>query len=186
MITRIKKIIHYKKLSSSAFADQIGVPRSTISHILSGRNNPSLEFIQKVLDTFPELRIEWLVRGEGNMVKSANTLFSDQDFDEPLLDELLFESKEKMKGETKDALNTKAETVEEISSQGSVISPPAKGVVEISKFGEVKKGEELPGNDSKSDSSNNKLERKSDKFERKTVKVILFFNDGSFVEYYPQ
>jgi transcriptional regulator with XRE-family HTH domain len=186
MITRIKKVIQYKKLSSSAFADQVGVPRSTISHILSGRNNPSLEFIQKVLDTFPELRIEWLVRGEGNMVKSVNTLFSDEDFNDQLSEEFSIESTEKMKDEIHDAFKTHKETVEEITSQESNITPPIKGVDEISKSGEVKKKEGLPGNAPKPAISNNKTEVKSDKSERKTVKVILFFSDGSFSEHYPQ
>ncbi|HSV87040.1 MAG TPA: helix-turn-helix transcriptional regulator [Bacteroidales bacterium] len=76
MIDRIQKIIQHKKLSSSRFADLIGVPRSTISHIISGRNNPSLEFMQKVLDAFPDVRTEWLVRGKGNMLVTEGTLFS--------------------------------------------------------------------------------------------------------------
>jgi len=77
MVDRVKKIILEKNLSSSGFADKIGVPRSTISHILSGRNNPSLELVQKILDTFPDLRTEWLVRGKGDMFTGApRDLFS--------------------------------------------------------------------------------------------------------------
>lgn len=72
MIERIKQILSEKQLSASRLADMIGVPRSTISHILSGRNNPSLEFVQKILDTFPDIRSEWLVRGQGLMtIESA-------------------------------------------------------------------------------------------------------------------
>lgn len=67
MVDRIQKIIQQKKLTSSGFADMIGVPRSTISHLLSGRNNPSLEFIQKMLDAFPEIATDWLIRGKGPM-----------------------------------------------------------------------------------------------------------------------
>jgi transcriptional regulator with XRE-family HTH domain len=83
MVERVSKIIQVKKLSASRFADILGVPRSTISHILSGRNNPSLEFIQKVLSSFPEVRVAWLMRGEEPMFISANTLFSDVEFDDP-------------------------------------------------------------------------------------------------------
>lgn len=186
MISRIKKIIQQKKLTSSAFADKIGVPRSTISHILSGRNNPSLEFIQKVIDTFPELRIEWLMRGEGNMVKSANTLFADEDFDDQVFEELTFKSTETIKDEPHVALESETENLEKISSQESNISTRVKGVDEISKFKEVKKEIEAPEKDLKVESSNNKFEKKSDKFEKKTVKVILFYNDGSFSEHVPQ
>ncbi|MFO7998672.1 MAG: helix-turn-helix transcriptional regulator [Bacteroidales bacterium] len=83
MVERIAKIIQVKKLSASRFADILGVPRSTISHILSGRNNPSLEFIQKVLSSFPEVRVAWLMRGEEPMFISTNTLFSQVEMDEP-------------------------------------------------------------------------------------------------------
>jgi len=91
-----------------------------------------------------------------------------------------------MKDEIHDAFKTHKETVEEITSQESNITPPIKGVDEISKSGEVKKEEGLPGNAPKPAISNNKTEVKSDKSERKTVKVILFFSDGSFSEHYPQ
>ena len=50
-------------LSASAFADEIGVQRSSISHILSGRNKPSLEFIQKVLKRYPKVDAGWLING---------------------------------------------------------------------------------------------------------------------------
>ena len=61
---RIKTIIKVNQLSSSAFADEIGVQRSSVSHILSGRNNPSLEFIQKTLQRFPKVNAEWLISGK--------------------------------------------------------------------------------------------------------------------------
>ena len=76
MIDRIKQIIQETNSAPSAFADQIGVPRSTISHILSGRNKPSLELCQKILDAFPGLRTEWLVRGRGMMWDRQHNLFS--------------------------------------------------------------------------------------------------------------
>ncbi len=78
MIERIKKLIAYNNMNPSRFADHIGVPRSTISHILSGRNNPSLELVMKILDAFPELRTEWLVRGKGVMSLQSQTLFPDE------------------------------------------------------------------------------------------------------------
>lgn len=53
--TRLKKILDYYNLSASTFAETITVQRSSISHILSGRNKPSLEFISKVLTAFPEI-----------------------------------------------------------------------------------------------------------------------------------
>lgn len=67
---RISKIIEYSRLTPSEFADEIDVQRSSISHITSGRNKPSLEFIIKIKSRFPELLWDWLVTGEGEMLKS--------------------------------------------------------------------------------------------------------------------
>lgn len=67
---RISKVIDYSNLTPSEFADEIDVQRSSISHITSGRNKPSLEFIIKIKSRFPELLWDWLVTGEGEMLKS--------------------------------------------------------------------------------------------------------------------
>ena len=69
MVNRIQKILEHFDLTPSRFADNLEVPRSTISHILSERNKPSLEFIQKVFDKYPELSVRWLVKGEGPMLE---------------------------------------------------------------------------------------------------------------------
>lgn len=67
---RISKVIEYSNLTPSEFADEIDVQRSSISHITSGRNKPSLEFIIKIKSSFPEILWDWLVTGEGEMLKS--------------------------------------------------------------------------------------------------------------------
>ena len=69
--TRLKKILDYYGLSASAFAEVITVQRSSISHILSGRNKPSLDFITKVLNAFPEIDLLWLLSGTGDFPRSA-------------------------------------------------------------------------------------------------------------------
>lgn len=51
-------------VSAAQFAETIGVPRSTISHILSGRNKPSLDLIMKILSTYPKVNAEWLITGK--------------------------------------------------------------------------------------------------------------------------
>jgi len=63
-IKRLKKIIDDKQLSSSSFADEIQVPRSSISHLLSGRNKPSLDFVLKVVHSYPEIDLNWLLFGK--------------------------------------------------------------------------------------------------------------------------
>ena len=64
IIERIKRIISDSGLSNSSFADKIGVPRSPISHILSGRNNPSLDLIIKILRNFDDINADFLLKGE--------------------------------------------------------------------------------------------------------------------------
>ena len=71
--TRLKKILDYYGLSASAFAEIITVQRSSISHILSGRNKPSLEFITKVLLAFPDIDLIWILSGCGEFPKKSTT-----------------------------------------------------------------------------------------------------------------
>jgi transcriptional regulator with XRE-family HTH domain len=66
---RLEKIMDTYELTASAFADQIDVGRSSISHILSGRNKPSLEFVLKIIENFPEVELYWLLNGKGNFPK---------------------------------------------------------------------------------------------------------------------
>ena len=67
---RLLRILTSENLSSSKFADILGVQRSSISHILSGRNKPSLDFLQKILSNFPLISAEWIILGKGEMSKS--------------------------------------------------------------------------------------------------------------------
>jgi transcriptional regulator with XRE-family HTH domain len=68
---RIKKIMDYRKLNSASFAELINVPRSAISHILSERNKPSLEFVLKIEAAFPEVDLQWLLHGYGKYPKTV-------------------------------------------------------------------------------------------------------------------
>lgn len=67
--SRLNKIIKFYDLSAASFADRIDVGRSSISHILSGRNKPSLDFVMKVVKTFPEVELYWLLNGKGHFPK---------------------------------------------------------------------------------------------------------------------
>ncbi|KAA5825614.1 helix-turn-helix transcriptional regulator [Algibacter amylolyticus] len=72
-IKRLQKVIDYYGESASSFAEKIGVQRSSISHILSGRNKPSLDFILKVLSAFPEVDLYWLFNGKGAFPSEEKT-----------------------------------------------------------------------------------------------------------------
>ncbi len=71
--SRLKKILEHHNLTASQFADQIGVQRSSISHILSGRNKPSLDFVLKVTNKFSDVDIYWLLNGKGTYPKNGSS-----------------------------------------------------------------------------------------------------------------
>ena len=62
---RLQKVMDFYTESASSFAERIGVQRSSISHILSSRNKPSLDFIMKLLHSYPEIELHWLLNGKG-------------------------------------------------------------------------------------------------------------------------
>ncbi len=61
---RLEKFIEIKKLSKSAFANKIGIQRSTLAHFFSGRNKPSSDFFLKIKETYPDLDLNWLISGK--------------------------------------------------------------------------------------------------------------------------
>ncbi|SEA50057.1 Helix-turn-helix [Flavobacterium gillisiae] len=69
-IKRLEIILDYYSLNASGFADKIGVQRSSLSHLLSGRNKPSLDFILKILDVFPDVDLYWILNGKGSFPKN--------------------------------------------------------------------------------------------------------------------
>lgn len=93
---RLNKIMDYYELSAAMFADKIEVQRSSISHILSGRNKPSLDFVLKILKEFPEVELYWLLNGVGSFPKEVQKikpkvpstpvdLFSEELENEPII-----------------------------------------------------------------------------------------------------
>jgi transcriptional regulator with XRE-family HTH domain len=96
MHNRLKNWMELERLKPSALADNIGVNRATISHILSGRNKPSIDFLQKLLQSYPDLNANWLITGIGYMqenkkqkeVKSSKSIgkvvvfYDDKSFEE--------------------------------------------------------------------------------------------------------
>ncbi|MEW5846594.1 MAG: helix-turn-helix transcriptional regulator [Bacteroidota bacterium] len=68
---RLLKLMEQEKISAARLADILEVQPSAISHILSGRNKPSFDFLQKIALKFPRLNVDWLITGKGNMYKVA-------------------------------------------------------------------------------------------------------------------
>ena len=76
-------------MTSTQFSDEIGIQRSTLSHVLSGRNKPSLDFIQKILTVYKNVNSDWLLFGKGEMFKDGTS-----EKDSPNHVESLFKKKE--------------------------------------------------------------------------------------------
>ena len=96
MHKRLETWMDIEGLKSSELADNIGVNRATISHILSARNKPSIDFLNKLLRAYPNLNANWLISGIGYMYENKNiqenisdksinritVFYDDQSFDE--------------------------------------------------------------------------------------------------------
>jgi len=94
MEERIKKFMDYKGISPSELADAIGVQRSNVTHVLKARNKPSFQFIEKLLQIYPEINAKWLLLGEGNMtegITKSRTLFDA--ISGPVMDKVTSEKK---------------------------------------------------------------------------------------------
>ena len=79
MNSRLLKFLEAENITQSQFADSIGVARASISHILSGRNKPGFDFIERMARRYPTLNLEWLITGKGRMyVDSEPELFASE------------------------------------------------------------------------------------------------------------
>jgi len=128
---RLKEFMVHLSVNAADLADKIGVQRSNISHILNGRNLPSSQFIEKLLNAYPELDAGWLLTGKGQMLKSPPAAAIP---DEPEKD---------------------------------LFSQPEKRVLPAAKKSQK---EIAPESDSR----------------KKIERVVFFYQDKSFVEYYPE
>ncbi len=155
MEDRIKKFMEYKGISPSELADSIGVQRSNVTHVLKARNKPSFQFIEKMLQIYPELNAKWLLLGTGSMVETANksrTLF-DQ-LTEPVTHNIPAPEK----AEEKQIINEPVPP----QDKETIVSPP-----------EEKK------------MVNEELQDQFFSSEKPIERLMVFFKDQTFKVYYP-
>lgn len=164
MVNRIQEIIKRYDLSPSKLADTLEVPRSTISHVLSERNKPSLEFIHKIIDKFPEISLNWLLKGEGNIFGKERDLFSDLDDEET--------------GKSK----AKSDSPLSIPSESSIKSTAVKDEEFPAYHGKEKAGAAIAENAVNTQEENNKSKLPG---KGKIVKLIVLYENGTFDEYFP-
>ena len=79
IVSRIQTVVDHLEISVSAFADEIGVQRSSMSHLLNGRNKPSLDFVMKLVDTYPEVDLYWLLQGKGKFPADETEIVQQQE-----------------------------------------------------------------------------------------------------------
>ena len=92
-IKRLEQILEYYSLTASSFADKINVQRSSLSHLLSGRNKPSLEFIMKIMEEFPDVSLEWIIYGKGEFPKEEKKNLVNPKIESVKLENLKIENK---------------------------------------------------------------------------------------------
>ncbi len=188
MISRILLILKTQNLSSSQFADEIGVQRSSISHILSGRNNPSLEFVTKILKRYPEINSDWIIFGKGSMYKGSdsNTDLQTKEIKKNILQPDLFnfdvpEQDVIQPVETDESdKEYKYDNLSEVKSdQKETITPDIQ----------------FDTKEIKEEKTEQKFERKIETEEKtmeinltsKTMeRIVIFYNDKTFKEYLPE
>jgi transcriptional regulator with XRE-family HTH domain len=145
MKERIVEFLKSENKSSATFAEEIGVQASSISHIISGRNNPSLDFVIKMLKRYPSLSSDWLLFGKGSMY--ADSAMQN-----------LFEA-----------------------------NPPEKDIPDSGQFEfelDNRRIENKIDHERPILTSDSVKERTSSN-EKKAVRIVYFFDDGTYHEYFP-
>ncbi|MCX6283162.1 MAG: helix-turn-helix domain-containing protein [Bacteroidetes bacterium] len=182
MIERVLELMRIKNLTSSQLADAIKVQRSGISHFVSGRNKPSMEFVLKILNYFPEVNPDWLLFGKEPVLrKSAQNLNGDyipeddREHDPGLNDELsevpqpsflgeLFPGQESAKRPNHNDLN------ELPADQTLKREVPRKK--EVKSLKRETTGEEIENSAAFKDGS--------------AERIVIFYKNRTFREYYPE
>jgi len=211
MNNRIALVLKAKNISPSTLADELGVQRSGISHILNGRNKPSLEFIQKLIKLYPDISIQWILFGEGQMmnpypgrmpeVAESNTSIFPEEKPKPRIMELFstLDEQEQIEPTAEEGKAVKNEgqlptnqidtkifeneisTAEKIKEEEFVESGINEPV--ISPQGPVKGEHRKP----EVHSALKEIKKPDQplKAVRKISKILVFYNDRTFVEYSP-
>jgi transcriptional regulator with XRE-family HTH domain len=109
IVSRIEEVRKNHQLTAASFATKIGVQRSAISHILSGRNKPSLEFLMKIHDSFDEVNLEWLILGKPSPLSQNIEIPANPEINQltNVVDNILPESKSDISNESESAESPK-------------------------------------------------------------------------------
>ena len=169
---RITKVIAYSELSLSEFADEIEVQRSSISHITSGRNKPSLDFLMKIKCRFPELEWEWLIEGEGEMLKKTDIQLEDKVIPE--------KSKPTSLPDLFSLINDESFGITESEDRIQIAVPQESNISE-----QVLEKMKISDSQRLENPNSNILTESIDKQEVKVKKIVFFYENGKFETFEP-
>ncbi len=132
---RLKQYIEEKDLSAIEFSELVGIQRSSLSHLYSGRNKPSIDLLLKIKNQFHDINLEWLITG----VKTQNDLEADNN-------------------SSQDSSQALKKDVTYVNNPSVDFDNQLVNIIE---------------NKSRSQGSKN----------RESIKVLVFYNDGSYEEF---
>lgn len=195
MKNRLKKLIVEYDLTPSKFAEVLGVQPSSISHLLSGRNNPSYDFISRVLSNFPKVNPDWLILGKGSIFRANTAPQSTIDVKDPVLEQ-----------SEQPNISIAMESKPKYNTDNLVQSPQTVNVSEQKPFAVVK--EVIPAPLSSESLSTTNIEENSSKVAETPNKplnnvsedqqssansnnaeierIVIFFKDGTFSQHKPR
>lgn len=209
MVDRINLLLKAKNKSSRQFAEEIGIQPSGMSHILSGRNNPSLDFVMKVVKRWPEININWLMFGKGEMYVSSNGTqpVPEASKKEQVVSSVLVQGEKQFDlfSQPGDYSNN-GDAVASESTLGNGKDDEARVTQSVDNLSprEVMSPDPIPAQDINNkatipprgetgqpvENSINEAPRSSDHIQpslnKKIVKLIVLFDDHTFSEYYPE
>ena len=170
MKTRLQYIVKQEGLTNQKFAAEIGISPAAVTHILSGRNNPSIEIISKIASRYPNYSLRWLILGELPIFVSDAKIAADK--------------LEMNNGITNNAANSPADSLLRLPFDTPPPAPEAETICE---------GQTKPCSQSSIESANttpvgpSSDPKKEDTTDTATAtscdKLIVCFPDGTFQEY---
>jgi len=159
MNLRLQRFLELEQLSPARLADILGIQRSGISHILSGRNKPGYDFLYKMTQKFPTLNIEWLISGKGKVYKELQSAqeYRSEQIDENVRERNLF------------------------SDDSSSVNE--KGAIHYPSENKIDTQRELPFHPD--ENRLNESEQRDVPEKKSLMKMILVYSDGTFKEFNP-
>lgn len=184
MRERIKEIIDREGMSQSQFADFIGVNRPTLSHVIAGRNNPSMEIVMKIHHKFPKINILWLLDGEGSYEGDAVADYPAGSLAEDRYADTIYEDEQQhMPEQYANTSNFPAQNDGQPKSrfyQGELFAENRVFVAEST--GDAKKRKEMPLQMQQNNLHHTETQQQTSPkvLQRKIVEIKIFYDDGTY------